>query len=61
MGLYCQRKLRNAESGLSAVQDFGELDGVQGGAFAQIGRHVPTVDTLSDHYSLHDIISKQKS
>jgi len=32
-------------SGYSANQDFGDLDGVQGGAFATIFRHDP-LDTI---------------
>jgi hypothetical protein len=36
MGLCCQKKFRKAERGLSADQNFGDLDGVEGGAFAQV-------------------------
>ena len=36
--------MRNAEGGLSADQEFGDLDRVQGGAFAEIVGDDPQVD-----------------
>jgi hypothetical protein len=48
IGLCCQRKLRSAERRLSADQNFGDLDGVQGSALLAIISMFTLANTL-DH------------
>ena len=42
-GLVLPEEIGKAESGLSADQDFGDLEGVEGGAFAEVVGHDPRV------------------